>query len=95
MEINDRLVKFENELKIVQEQLKSLKSINAKETKKTYVKPPNYYVDYYNKVKSEKAAMYRDNSKNQYIKIKNDPVAYAKLLEKKRQYYRNKTCGSI
>ena len=26
--------------------------------------------------------MYRDNSKNQYIKIKNDPVAYAKLLEK-------------
>ena len=52
MEINDRLVKFENELKIVQEQLKSLKSINAKETKKPYVKPPNYYVDYYNKVKN-------------------------------------------
>ena len=95
MEINDRLFKFENELKVVQEQLKSLKLINAKQTKKPYVKPPNYYVDYYNKVKSEKATMYCENSKNQYQKIKNDPVAYAKLLEKKRQYYKNKVNCSI
>ena len=83
MEINDRLDKFENELKLVQDQLQSLKLMNTKKTKKIYVKPPNYYIDYYNKVKSEKAAMYRENSKNQYQKIKNDPVAYAKLLEKK------------